>query len=110
VSAGLVIPTRFNGPARSANGGFASGCLAERVPGSSGELLARTVEVALREPPPLETVLTVTRQDRVTVLQDGGTADAADATGATGATGRIVAEARLVEDDLLRLRAGPRGG
>ncbi len=32
----LVVPARFNGPARSGNGGFVSGALAERVPGHAG--------------------------------------------------------------------------
>lgn len=66
----LLIPARFNGPVRSANGGFAAGSLAERVPGSEH----RTVEVTLRQPPPLETVLAVSQQDGVTVLSFGGSA------------------------------------
>jgi hypothetical protein len=93
VSADLVIPARFNGPARSANGGFASGSLAERVPDSGRDLLGRTVEVTLRRPPPLERVLTVSHLGGVTVLQDrdSGTVDAGS---------RTVAEARPVEPDL----------
>ena len=42
----LVIPSRFNGPPASANGGYTCGLLAERV----GE----PAEVTLRSPPPLE--------------------------------------------------------
>lgn len=77
----LLIPARFNGPARSANGGFAAGSLAERVPGSDHG----TVEVTLRQPPPLESVLAVSRQDGATVLSFGGS---------------VLASARLVDDDL----------
>jgi hypothetical protein len=78
VSAALVIDARFNGPARSANGGFTAGSLAERVPGSDH----RAVEVTLRRPPPLEVPLAVSARDGVTVLSEN---DAA------------VAEARLVD-------------
>jgi hypothetical protein len=62
----LVIPARFNGPARSGNGGFVSGTLAEVVP----DALHRAVEVTLRRPPPLDTDLTVTTEDGVTTLGD----------------------------------------
>ena len=78
MSAALVIDARFNGPARSANGGFTAGSLAERVPGSDH----RAVEVTLRRPPPLEVPLAVSARDGVTVLSES---DAA------------VAEARLVD-------------
>ena len=59
----LVIPARFNGPARSGNGGFVSGSLAEVVP----DALHRAVEVTLRRPPPLDTDLAVTTEDGVTL-------------------------------------------
>jgi hypothetical protein len=65
VSATLVLPGRFNGPARSANGGFTAGSLAERVAGH------RAVEVTLRRPPPLDTPMTVASRDGVTVLSLG---------------------------------------
>ena len=52
----LIIPTRYRGPARSGNGGWTSGSLAEHV-ASTAE--APAVEVTLRQPPPLETPLTV---------------------------------------------------
>lgn len=42
----VVIPSRFNGPPQSANGGYACACVARFVEG--------TAEVSLREPPPLE--------------------------------------------------------
>jgi hypothetical protein len=68
VSAGtLVLGARFNGPVRSANGGFTAGSLAERVPGAEGG----AVEVTLRRPPPLETPLGVAHADGSTVLLDG---------------------------------------
>jgi hypothetical protein len=82
MSTELIIPARFNGPARSANGGFTAGSLAERVGSSDG----RPVEVTLRLPPPLDTAMTVTPAgDGRTVLADR------DA---------LVAEARVVDIDL----------
>jgi hypothetical protein len=52
----MTVPARFNGPARSGNGGWVCGALAERVPHGPDE----AVEVSLRMPPPLDTPLTVT--------------------------------------------------
>ena len=49
----LVIPARFNGPPRSANGGFTCGLIAAFVEG--------VAEVTLRAPPPLDTPLDVSR-------------------------------------------------
>lgn len=74
MSATLVLPRRFNGPARSANGGFTAGSLAERVADTEGG----AVEVTLRRPPPLEVPLTVSSVDGVTVLseQDNRVAEA----------------------------------
>jgi hypothetical protein len=67
MSSELVIPARFNGPARSANGGFTAGSLAALVG-------ADVVEVTLRRPPPLETAMTVQVADGGAVLsQDGET-------------------------------------
>ena len=62
----LVVPHRFRGPARSGNGGWTSGALAERlspaaVPGSGCE----AVEVTLRRPPPLDTELSVAEEPAV---------------------------------------------
>lgn len=77
----LIVPARFNGPARSGNGGFVAGSLAEHVPDS----LQAAVEVTLRLPPPLESVMTVASADGSTVLSyDGAT----------------VAEARVVDLEL----------
>lgn len=56
----LIVPHRFRGPARSGNGGWTSGALAERLvaAGSSGGG-GQAVEVTLRMPPPLDTELAV---------------------------------------------------
>jgi hypothetical protein len=82
VSAVVVVPARCNGPARSGNGGYASGALAEHVP---ADHVAGAVEVTLRTPPPLDVPLTVeTDGDRTLLLRDGTT----------------VAEARRVPADL----------
>lgn len=54
----LVIPARFCGPPRSANGGFTAGALAERLPNPR-----IAVEVTLRRPPPLKQPLQVERLD-----------------------------------------------
>ena len=51
----FTIPARFNGPATSANGGYASGAVARFV----GE----PAEVTLRTPPALDRPLTVLRDD-----------------------------------------------
>jgi hypothetical protein len=78
VTGTLVVPARFNGPARSANGGFTAGSLAERLLLLGGEPLGRPVEVTLRRPPPLETAMTVAHRDGTTVLScdDGTVAEA----------------------------------
>ena len=64
----VIIPARWNGPRGSGNGGWTCGRVAEEVRGAP-------VEVTLRQPPPLETELTVTRgaDGSVTVhAPDGG--------------------------------------
>ena len=61
----IVIPRRFRGPERSANGGYTCGVLAELVD-------APVVEVTLRAPPPLDVALGVERDgDGVRVLHEG---------------------------------------
>jgi len=77
VTAELVLPARYNGPARSANGGFACGSLADLVPHAARSAL----EVSLRRPPPLDTAMTV---DGTRLLLDG----------------EVVAEARVVDLEL----------
>jgi len=75
----LTITRRFRGPLDSANGGYASGLLAQAVD-------AGTAEVTLRLPPPLERPLAVTEDlDGRTLLLDGES---------------LVAEARPAELDL----------
>jgi hypothetical protein len=66
MSTDLIVPARFNGPVRSGNGGFVSGSLAERVPDAEH----RAVEVTLRRPPPLDTVMSVSTADGITTLAD----------------------------------------
>lgn len=68
MSTGLVVSARFNGPARSANGGFTCGSLAELVPGHEDGF----VEVTLRRPPPLDTAMTVATDGSTTLLTDAG--------------------------------------
>src|SRR5690606_24665966 len=52
----MIIDRRFHGPEGSGNGGYVAGRLAGRVP-------IDTVTVRLRQPPPLDTELTVTVED-----------------------------------------------
>lgn len=60
----IVIPSRFNGPPASANGGYACGVAAALIDGPA--------EVTLREPPPLDTPLEPKRDgERVLLVQDG---------------------------------------
>lgn len=68
MNAELVVPARFNGPARSGNGGFVCGSLAGRVP----DARHRPVEVTLRRPPPLDAAMAVATQDGATVLSHDG--------------------------------------
>lgn len=60
----LTIPERFNGPAESANGGYACGRVARLVG-------ADVVSVSLRLPPPLEQPLEVVRENGRVELRDG---------------------------------------
>jgi hypothetical protein len=77
----IVIAARFNGPARSGNGGYTCGSLAERLPSAPGS----AIEVTLRLPPPLETPMSVTGADgSVTMLRGED----------------VVAEARVVPSDV----------
>ena len=61
----LVVAGRFNGPARSGNGGYTAGALAALVD-------ADLVEVTLRRPPPLDTPMTVRTADGVTTASYDG--------------------------------------
>jgi hypothetical protein len=91
-AAELTIATRFRGPARSGNGGYTAGALAERVE-SDGD--CPVIEVTLRQPPPLEVAMSVD------LLQPS---DPANVTGAPTAAlsfgGSRIAEGRAVETEL----------
>jgi len=69
----LVVPSRFNGPAKSGNGGWSSGALAEHVSGCPTDHADTwpTVEVTLMRPPPLDTELHVSEGEGITVLSEG---------------------------------------
>src|SRR5688500_15407114 len=59
----VLLPARFNGPATSANGGYACGVAASLIDGPA--------EVTLRSPPPLDTALEVRRDgDEAMLLHD----------------------------------------
>lgn len=65
MSDSLVIPSRFNGPLESGNGGYSAGAVAAFVDGA-------TTEVSLRKPVPLDVPLEVAREDDGSVrLLDG---------------------------------------
>ena len=61
----MRIPARFNGPPRSANGGYTCGLVAGLLDGEA--------EVTLRVPPPLDRELDVVRADGRVELRDGET-------------------------------------
>lgn len=60
----VVIGARFNGPPKSANGGYASGVLAEGIDG--------TAKVNLRIPPPLDRPMTLSGDGVTSTLTDDG--------------------------------------
>jgi hypothetical protein len=60
MTATLVVPHRFRGPARSGNGGWTAGALAELLhPSVTDGRGCSAVEVTLRRPPPLDVELDV---------------------------------------------------
>ncbi len=61
----ITLPERFNGPPRSANGGYTCGAVARLIGGTS--------EVRLHRPPPLDRPLKVQRDGAVVALLDGDT-------------------------------------
>jgi hypothetical protein len=65
----LVVPTRFNGPRLSGNGGWTAGTLAALLDPPAGAC----VTVRLRQPPPLE--------EEMDVVRDGGLVSAVRADG-----------------------------
>jgi hypothetical protein len=74
----IQIPSRFNGPRGSGNGGYAAGVVAG--------LLGGEAEVNLRSPVPLDTELRVTREGGTVRVHDGET---------------LVADGRAVAVDLV---------
>jgi hypothetical protein len=116
VSGFVRIPSRFNGPLGSGNGGYSSGVIAGFVEGPA--------EVSLRSPVPLERPLEVIREDGGSVhvvdgeilVAEGAPAGALDLDVPPAVTPQ---EARVARSryqrigrrrlqSLLRLRAGPR--
>ena len=72
----LIIRAGFNGPRLSGNGGYVAGLLAERYTtafsgGSGGS--GGAVEITLRAPIPIETSITLVREDAAMTLRDGDT-------------------------------------
>ena len=84
----LLVPRRFCGPPSSGNGGWTAGALAALIPHDCPDDRARswpTIRVALRQPPPLDTPMTVSEdEDDSTVATIGGA---------------VVARATVVEDE-----------
>jgi len=64
----LIVPARFRGPARSGNGGYVAGALADEL----GETEARAVTVTLRQPPPLDATMRISRNESGLELAFGG--------------------------------------
>ena len=74
----LLVPSRFNGPPGSANGGYVAGLLAAHL-GTEGP-----VRVTLREPPPLEVPMVVLTENGVTTASFGGAVNATAEPGELG--------------------------
>lgn len=86
----LIVPARFCGPPRSANGGWTSGALAALLRG----VPAPPIEVTLRVPPPLDTPMPVTAAVTEESAGDVGRVVARHA-GSTVAEARLAAEAEI---------------
>jgi hypothetical protein len=74
-AADLLVPRRFCGPPSSGNGGWTAGALAALIDHDCPDDRARswpTIRVALRQPPPLDTPMTVGDEDGTTVASIGG--------------------------------------
>src|ERR1700710_886385 len=82
----LLIPSRYRGPARSANGGGVPGALAPGL----GDTFARPVAVRLHQPPPLEASMQLAPDDDGLSLGFGGA---------------LVAEASYVEQEIESVEA-----
>jgi len=64
----LIVPARYCGPARSGNGGYVAGALADEL----GETGDSAVTVTLRQPPPLDATMRITRSEAGLELAFGG--------------------------------------
>lgn len=64
----LLVPARYCGPAKSGNGGYVAGALAHELGGTG----TRAVEVTLRQPPPLDATMRITRVGEGLELTFGG--------------------------------------
>lgn len=64
----LLVPARYCGPAKSANGGYVAGALAHEL----GDTEDLAVTVTLRQPPPLDSTMRITRVDTGLELTFGG--------------------------------------
>ena len=62
----MIIEARYNGPPGTGNGGYCAGRFAAQVSAVDGAV------VTLRQPPPLDTELTVERTDGTVRILDGG--------------------------------------
>jgi hypothetical protein len=69
MTSSITVEPRFRGPARSANGGYISGLLAEELRHRTGHAIAT---VTLRRPPPLGTPLAVRAEDEHTLRCEAG--------------------------------------
>ncbi len=68
-AATMTVPARFRGPARSGNGGWTAGRLAEELMAQVGPT---TVTVVLRQPPPLDVPIDVEVTDDGATARHGG--------------------------------------
>ncbi len=64
----MIVPSRYRGPARSSNGGYVAGSLAQELGGTA----AGAVTVRLVQPPPLEATMRITEADGALELTFGG--------------------------------------
>ena len=105
----VIVPARYNGPARSGNGGYVSGLLAHELRADhtvAGDRPEVAVAVSLRQPPPLDVPLHVTREEPDSAsLTFGGARDRAGAARAARDLGR---RAGAVRRGVGRVRALPR--
>lgn len=88
ISEHLLVPRRFCGPPDSGNGGWTAGALATHLTRDCPDNRASewpTIEVSLRQPPPLDSPMSLTEEDGVTSASFGGA---------------VIVSAKLVESEL----------